>query len=212
MSKNYFLSGQWNVICDVCSRKIKSGQAKQRWDGFIVCPDDFEYRHPQDFVKAKTDKITVPFTRPRPPDIFVGQQALSAIFTDSSTITDNLVIGYAFDLNLTDSVSSPTDAFTYGYALSLSLSDSLSAPTDVFTYVQANTLQLTDSITVTDTYTPVSAFSKSFTDSATATETLELNTTWIDSVTSSSSGSLVHQNYADYTYFAENYVSTTYTF
>jgi len=53
MSRNTYISGQWNVICDVCSKKIKSGIAKKRWDGFIVCPEDFEFRHPQDFVRAQ---------------------------------------------------------------------------------------------------------------------------------------------------------------
>ena len=71
MAHNHFASGEWNIICDVCNKKIKSGEAKQRWDGFIVCPDDFETRHPQDFVMAKQDQITVPFSRPRQPDIFV---------------------------------------------------------------------------------------------------------------------------------------------
>lgn len=70
MSKNYYVSGEWNVVCDVCSKKIKSSQAKQRWDGFIVCPEDYEQRHPQDFVKARTDKVSVPFTRPIPTYIF----------------------------------------------------------------------------------------------------------------------------------------------
>ena len=71
MARNYFDDGAWNVICDVCSKKIKASEAKMRWDGFIVCPLDYETRQPQDFVKARADKITVPFTRPRPPDEFV---------------------------------------------------------------------------------------------------------------------------------------------
>lgn len=71
MKKNHFISGEWNLICDVCSKKIKAHEARHRWDGFIVCSDDFEMRHPQDFVKANTDKLTVPFTRPRPVDLFV---------------------------------------------------------------------------------------------------------------------------------------------
>ena len=74
MKKNYYLSGEFNVTCDVCSRKIKAHEAKQRWDGFIVCPADFENRHPQDFVKAQTDKISVPFTRPIPSYVFVTVQ------------------------------------------------------------------------------------------------------------------------------------------
>jgi len=63
---NYYKSGDWNITCDVCSKKIKASKALKRWDGFIVCVDDFEMRHPQDFVRAKQDNITVPFTRPIP--------------------------------------------------------------------------------------------------------------------------------------------------
>ena len=72
MAKNYFISGDWNLICDSCGKKVKASEAKQRWDGFIVCPDDYETRHPQDFVKARTDKITVLFTRPIPPLMFTN--------------------------------------------------------------------------------------------------------------------------------------------
>ena len=71
MSKNTYKAGEWNLICDVCSKKIKAHDAKTRWDGLVVCPDDFEHRHPQDYVKAKIDKITVPFTRPIPPNVFI---------------------------------------------------------------------------------------------------------------------------------------------
>jgi len=68
--KNYFKSGSWNIYCDVCNKKIKSGEAKQRWDGFIVCPEDWEPRQPQDFVKARVDKISVPFARPTEQIVF----------------------------------------------------------------------------------------------------------------------------------------------
>lgn len=69
MKKNHFISGEFNVVCDVCSKKIKAHESRQRWDGFIVCVDDFEPRHEQDFVRARQDKITVPFQRPIPPII-----------------------------------------------------------------------------------------------------------------------------------------------
>ena len=71
MKKAYYISGEWNLACDVCSKKIKAHEAKQRWDGFIVCPDDYEHRHEQDFVKAQSDKITVPFVRPIPEYVFI---------------------------------------------------------------------------------------------------------------------------------------------
>ena len=69
---NYYKAGEWNVTCDVCSQKIKSGIMKQRWDGFLVCPSCYETRHPQDFVRARQDKISVSYTRPRPVDIFIN--------------------------------------------------------------------------------------------------------------------------------------------
>lgn len=62
MPRNYFKSGEWNIYCMVCNRKIKSGIAMKRWDGLIVCPEDYENRHPQDFLRARQERISVPFT------------------------------------------------------------------------------------------------------------------------------------------------------
>jgi len=70
MNRNYYESGGWNLICDSCSIKYKASKSKQRWDGFFVCPNCYEQRHPQDFVKTKQDKITVPYIRP-PTDTFI---------------------------------------------------------------------------------------------------------------------------------------------
>lgn len=89
MKKNHFVSGDWNVTCDICSKKIKASTSKQRWDGFIVCPEDFEQRHPQDFVKSKTDKVSVPFTRPIP----------TLVFTDTNYITIYVADGYMEAVN-----------------------------------------------------------------------------------------------------------------
>ena len=80
----YYKSGDWNVICDVCSKKIKASESRKRWDGLIVCQDDFEQRHPQDFVKSKEDKISVPFTRPLPTLIF---KDVPYIFTGDTICT-----------------------------------------------------------------------------------------------------------------------------
>jgi hypothetical protein len=72
MSRGWsFKSGDWIVHCDVCSKPIYASEAKHRWDGFIVCPDDWEPRHSLDFVRARQDKISVPFSRPEPEDTFV---------------------------------------------------------------------------------------------------------------------------------------------
>jgi len=88
--RNYYVSGQWNLICDSCGKKIKTGKAKKRWDGLVVCPEDYEQRHSQDFVRARQDKITVPFTRPRPQDIFVD--VVYACTTDGKTAIANRAV------------------------------------------------------------------------------------------------------------------------
>ncbi len=87
MQRDYYESGGWNLICDVCSIKYKSSRAKQRWDGFIVCPNCYEQRHPQDFVKTKQDKITVPYIRP-PTDIFIIDVG------DGYTVNGYIINGY----------------------------------------------------------------------------------------------------------------------
>ena len=88
--KNRFISGSWNLICDSCSIKYKATTAKQRWDGFIVCPNCYEQRHPQDFVRTKQDKISVPFSRPIPQEIFVVVPY--NFYIDEQYFVDNYII------------------------------------------------------------------------------------------------------------------------
>lgn len=34
------------VICDVCGKRFYASQIKIRWDGAVVCPLDWEPKHP----------------------------------------------------------------------------------------------------------------------------------------------------------------------
>ena len=63
--------GTWRVICDVCGFEFPSDQVKKRWDGLITCSKDYEQKHPQLSLRAKPEKIGVPFARPEPEDVFV---------------------------------------------------------------------------------------------------------------------------------------------
>ena len=56
--------GTWNVLCDVCGFKFKNVDIKKRWDGLMVCFDDWEPRHESDFQHGVTDDPSVPYTRP----------------------------------------------------------------------------------------------------------------------------------------------------
>ena len=64
-------SGDWLAICDVCGRKFKASRLMKRWDGMMTCPDDWEPRQPQDFVRGVADFQAPPYTRPEPQDDFV---------------------------------------------------------------------------------------------------------------------------------------------
>ena len=59
--------GEWLVYCDVCKRTYLASQVRKRWDGFIVCDDDYETRHEGDKPTPHVhDNQQPPFTRPRP--------------------------------------------------------------------------------------------------------------------------------------------------
>lgn len=70
--KTYFRAGDWNAICDVCARKFKASELMKRWDGLMVCQEDWEVRHPQELIRPIKERNSVPWTRPRPTDDFIN--------------------------------------------------------------------------------------------------------------------------------------------
>jgi hypothetical protein len=56
-------SYSYNAICDVCGFQYKASELKKRWDGLMVCSDDYETRHPMDFYRVKNDFHPLPFIR-----------------------------------------------------------------------------------------------------------------------------------------------------
>lgn len=69
--KNFYKAGCFNALCDVCGFKFKSDQLTKRWDGAMVCKDDFETRHPSDLLRIPKEDSSVPWTRSEPPDTFI---------------------------------------------------------------------------------------------------------------------------------------------
>ena len=63
--------GDYNVVCDSCGRKFKASTMRKRWDGLLVCREDFEHKHPQLSLKVQGDKQQVPIPRPEAPDQFL---------------------------------------------------------------------------------------------------------------------------------------------
>lgn len=70
--QNYYKRGCWNVVCQVCGSQCKSDEIKKRWDGVLVCKDDWEPRHILDFIRPVTERSGVPFANPEPTDVFIN--------------------------------------------------------------------------------------------------------------------------------------------
>ena len=70
--RSYLKWGDWNAICQSCGFKYKASQLRKRWDGLMVCPEDFELRHPQDLIKHPKEDTSVPWSSPEPADVFVA--------------------------------------------------------------------------------------------------------------------------------------------
>jgi len=195
MSRNTYRSGDWNIICDVCSKKIKFSTAKKRWDGFLVCPDDYEMRHPQDFVKARQDKISVPDTRPRPPDVFKILQPLQdyCVARDDDHISNYMLYDRSNPYFLEDYLED-----IRSFTIVMSWNKSYNTPvavSDVATISSAR--PLSDTIAIADTVMVGSVFRSTF---------LDITTTVSDA------GTILNKDYVDNGYFLQDYVGTTYTF
>lgn len=81
--RNHLILGDWNVLCDSCGRKFKASQVQRRWDGLLVCKEDYELRHPQDFLRVQKERISVPFVRPYPAqDTYLSTAVLEIEFTN----------------------------------------------------------------------------------------------------------------------------------
>jgi len=68
---DYLALGDYNVVCDYCGKKRKASSLKQNWEGLRVCPEHWEPRQPQDFVRGVQDNQVPAWTRPQPADVFV---------------------------------------------------------------------------------------------------------------------------------------------
>lgn len=60
---DWYEMGQWLFCCDQCGLVYKSGLGLLRWDNAIVCPNCFEERQPQDFVRGVPDIQNTPWSR-----------------------------------------------------------------------------------------------------------------------------------------------------
>lgn len=151
MAKNYYLSGQWNVTCDVCSKKIKSSEAKHRWDGLIVCPACWEQRHPLDFIRSKAEyEKPIPYQRPIPASLYIAQNFAESL-TNKVDINDLNVRVVTYIRNYTDTVSTTDNGITTAQGYGRSFSDTV-VTSETFVPLLVTLLDLVDSVSITEAF------------------------------------------------------------
>ena len=79
---NFLRLGDWNAVCYQCGNKRKASEMVKNWQGYYLCPEHNEERHPQDFARAVQDIQTPPWAQPKPTETdaaFCTPAGLSAI-------------------------------------------------------------------------------------------------------------------------------------
>ena len=101
-----YKAGKWKAICDVCGFEFYNDELRKRWDGLMVCAEDFEHDHPQKYLRVREDGGSVPWVRSKPTDTFT---TVCYIFLSQS---------YA-DLSVADCMRADKQDITYAQALIL---------------------------------------------------------------------------------------------
>ena len=94
---DYFDEGTWNAQCYECGRKFKANTLLRHWQGYYVCPEHWEARQPQDFVRNVPDNQTPPWVQVMPTPVYEFGDLL---LTESST-TDLWNANYIYILTET---------------------------------------------------------------------------------------------------------------
>lgn len=102
---DYLALGDWNAVCWECGRKFKASQLVKHWQGYWVCHEHWEPRHPQDFVRPLPDVQTPPWTQPSPAAVFTvfcapnGMTAIADFAVSDCVICD--YVSPMFDASIT---------------------------------------------------------------------------------------------------------------
>lgn len=68
---DYLQLGDWNAYCAECGRKRKASEMKKLppgvpGSGLFTCPEHWDARQPQDFVRGVPDRESPPWVQPLP--------------------------------------------------------------------------------------------------------------------------------------------------
>ncbi len=78
-----FATGKYSLaLCDYCGQRYPYNVLRKNWEGFMVCPDDYEPKEPQlEPLRYRGDAIALKDPRPdriEPVSVFVGAPGFTA--------------------------------------------------------------------------------------------------------------------------------------
>ncbi len=87
---DYLALGDFNAACAECGMKFKASEMIQLPDGvpggrMYVCPEHWNARQPQDFVRGIPDKMASPWQQPQIQDYLFGD----ILVTEASDLSDS---------------------------------------------------------------------------------------------------------------------------
>ena len=86
-----YIPGDHWCVCDVCGFEYRASEMEERWDGRLVCKEDWEPRHPQEMVRAKHDDTRAKgHIREEPADEFVTVSGATSGTVPSGTFDNSL--------------------------------------------------------------------------------------------------------------------------
>jgi len=130
--KDEYVHGAHNVICDRSGFKVKSTDVRKEWNHSVVRREDYEARHPQDFVRGVRDQQAVPDPRPGAPDAPTHSETT----LDADEASGQTVI----------SVTATTD-MTAGDSIMIEMDNSIFHLSTISSFVAGDTVTIADALT-----------------------------------------------------------------
>lgn len=100
LNPGYRPGSHW-AICDYCGFQFRSEDLREDWQGFWACDEDFERRHPQDFLRVKEEKIAA--DQPLRPEDTSNVIDVSFINVNTRNISNMTYDSVSLDLSATTS-------------------------------------------------------------------------------------------------------------
>lgn len=156
--------GDYNAVCYECGRKFKASELRRHWQGYFVCPEHWEPRQPQDFVRGIQDVQTVPWAQPMEdefiPQVFYVQlnDGIAAVETlgkdyntalsETAIATDSLKAAKTVKLN---DGAAAADSLTLAHGYEYRLNDSASVA-DSLSFKHGYGINLSDTLLTSESF------------------------------------------------------------